>query len=108
MVHEDIRTKAMGLSEAPILREHCFIDSTSPSTLRGVGSRAATSGAPAFMVDSASTAPAHMPPVKGRPPEMNTIGFPRSFVSCQHPMVPLSDQMVLSGNGAIQHRADSV
>lgn len=37
--------------------------------------------APAFMVDRASSAPAHMPPVKGRPPEMNTMGLPRAFVS---------------------------
>jgi hypothetical protein len=29
----------------------------------------------------ASSAPAHRPPVKGREPNMNTIGLPRAFVS---------------------------
>ena len=38
--------------------------------------------APAFIEDKASSAPAVMPPVKGLPPTMNTIGFPRTFVSC--------------------------
>ena len=40
--------------------------------------------APAFMEDRASSAPAVMPPVKGLPPTMKTMGLPRTFVSCWH------------------------
>ena len=39
------------------------------------------SGAPVFMVESASSTPLQSPPVNGRPPYVKTIGFPRAFVS---------------------------
>lgn len=36
---------------------------------------------PPFMSRRASSTPKHSPAVNGRPPYMNTIGFPRFFVS---------------------------
>lgn len=72
------------------------------------------SGRPAFMVDKASSTPLHSPPVKGRPPNMNTIGLPRCRVSSntssaavplQHNMVTLNVLRRLTHFGCMQQYA---